>query len=230
MENNQADNSKTSGTSMQEAALPEENNCAHDKHSDISIFDDLPSMEITEITREIGIDMGHRVTNHGSKCKNIHGHRYRIVAHCEGMKTQEEGNGNPQEGMLVDFGFLKDEMMRFIDGMCDHGITLWRQDPLVVATLTNEQLEAVDDSIHKAGQALILRQEFWGKICVVPFVPTAENLAKWFYKLLKNRVWERSSGYASLYAVTVWETPNCSAVYENHVVYSPSKEMGVHHV
>ena len=37
-----------------------------------------------ELTRRIGIDMGHRVPDHGSKCRNPHGHRYEILATCEG--------------------------------------------------------------------------------------------------------------------------------------------------
>jgi 6-pyruvoyltetrahydropterin/6-carboxytetrahydropterin synthase len=56
----------------------------------------------------------------------------------------------------------------------------------------------------------------FGKLYVIPEIPTAEVLAKhWFYRL-KDRVADRSDGHARLTAVKVWETPNCWAVYREH--------------
>lgn len=166
----------------------------------------------TIATREIGIDMAHRVTNHGSKCRNIHGHRYKIELGISG-KPFETGEGNPQEGMLLDFGFLKEEMMDKIDKYYDHGTTLWRQDPLVVATLTKEELDNADLDIADRGFYFMHPQKFWGKIVVVPFIPTAENLAKWWFEQLQKPVEVRSQGHAILTWVKVWETPNCSAIF-----------------
>ena len=51
------------------------------------------------------------------------------------------------------------------------------------------------------------------KLYVVPFVPTAENLAKHWFERLAPRVDARTEGRASLLKVLVWETPNCSAEY-----------------
>ena len=166
----------------------------------------------TIITREIGIDMGHRVTNHGSKCRNVHGHRYRIELGVFGI-TQAEGEQNPQEGMLIDFGFLKEEMMNWIDSICDHGMVLWRQDHLVISTLTSTEIQLVDDFIAQNGYGCIPKQEFWGKIVVVPFVPTAENLCKWWFQLLEEPIKRRSQGLSEIAYVKAWETPNCSAMY-----------------
>ncbi len=60
------------------------------------------------MSREIGIDAGHRVPTHGSKCKNLHGHRYTIQAICKAGFLQSEGE---QKAMVIDFGFLKEEML-----------------------------------------------------------------------------------------------------------------------
>lgn len=166
----------------------------------------------TLITREISIDMAHRVTNHAGKCRNVHGHRYTIKIGVEGIPFNE-GEQNPQEGMLIDFGFIKDEMLQVIDRVCDHGMMLWRQDELVIMTLSNEELQFIDDKIVSCGYGAITRQKFWGNIIVVPFVPTAENLAKWWFDLLKLRVYERSGGLSKLQFVQVFETPNCTATY-----------------
>lgn len=169
------------------------------------------------ITREIGIDAGHRVTHHGSKCRNLHGHRYTIQATCEGP-LYEQGE---QEGMVLDFGFLKDEMMAVIDAYCDHGMILWQDDPALQAFTPEdvyagegsfeEWLSAVKLAILESGYCKINGQ--WGKLYVVPFVPTAENLAKHWFDRLAPRVTVRTDGTAHLTKIKVWETPNCSAEF-----------------
>lgn len=142
------------------------------------------------IVREIGIDAGHRVTHHGSKCRNLHGHRYTVQAECQGPLFDK----GEQQGMVLDFGFLKELMMDEIDGPCDHGMILWSQDPV-----------------------LPLVQQAGGKVYVTDFVPTAENLARHWYERLAPRVRERSDGQATLTGVVVWETPNCFSAYRPEV-------------
>jgi 6-pyruvoyltetrahydropterin/6-carboxytetrahydropterin synthase len=171
-------------------------------------------MEEFTITREIGIDMGHRVTYHGSKCRNLHGHRYTIQATCKGPLYVS----GEQEGMVLDFGFLKEEMMREIDAPCDHGTTLWLQDSL--ATLFTEGAD-IRDWADICG--LVAEEGYFldnkgivsnvGKLYLVPFVPTAENLAKHWFERLAPRVQVRSQGQARLLGIDVYETPNCKASY-----------------
>lgn len=157
-----------------------------------------------KITREIGIDAGHRVTYHGSKCRNVHGHRYTIHATCEGELAAE----GEEQGMVMDFGFLKEEMMAEIDEPCDHGFICWSQDNAVLAMfgfapLKNPPLEAASVTTDQGM-----------KLYVVPFVPTAENLAKHWADRLAPRVTDRTNGRAKLVEIVVWETPNCSASYK----------------
>lgn len=162
------------------------------------------------ITREIGIDMAHRVPHHASKCKNIHGHRYTVRAMCKGPLFES----GEQQGMVLDFGFLKEEMMKIIDDYCDHGTTLWIDDPILRMAISSEDFESTIVSIRNHGYCLLHEiSEFFGKLYVVPFVPTAENLAKHWFDRLAPRVKHRTEGKASLSVVKCWETPNCSATY-----------------
>ena len=174
------------------------------------------------ISREIGIDMGHRVTHHGSKCKNVHGHRYRIEAHCGAESVPPEAG--EQQGMVLDFGFLKDIMMRHIDAPCDHGLVLWIEDPLVArwfgigSIRTNSGSVALYRdavvSLLKADTPDLSLQWDGGKLLLVNFVPTAENLARHWFTRMKDDVEEESAGLATLHRVIVHETPNCFATYE----------------
>jgi 6-pyruvoyltetrahydropterin/6-carboxytetrahydropterin synthase len=163
------------------------------------------------ITREIGIDMGHRVPTHGSKCKNMHGHRYTIQAMCSAHKLIQSG---VQESMVLDFGFLKEEMMANIDHPCDHGTVFWDQDEILQTLPINMDL-ARSEIAYQGFRGPTTEIRGW-KLYIVPFIPTAENLAKHWFERLKKRVEIASEGQAELKGVKVWETPNCTAEYFPH--------------
>jgi 6-pyruvoyltetrahydropterin/6-carboxytetrahydropterin synthase len=177
-------------------------------------------MSTFSITREIGIDAGHRVPDHKSKCCNLHGHRYRIQAVCTGPLAES----GEQTGMVLDFGFLKEEMMGEIDAYCDHAMILYMDDPVIFQLMGEQEdpmydprtadnmLDEIKVEIKKNGWSLMTTAPF-GNLYIVPFIPTAENLAKHWYERLCPRVYARSSGLASLKQVKVWETPNCMAYY-----------------
>lgn len=163
------------------------------------------------ISREIGIDAGHRVMDHRSKCHNLHGHRYRIEAWCRGPLF---GAGE-QTGMVLDFGFLKDEMMHAIDAPFDHAFILCVDDPLCRTMFGLDDAEparAVDEAVARDGVFQGAGRDGM-QICVLAVVPTAENLAKLWFDLLAPRVALRTSEQATLVCLKVWETPNCWASY-----------------
>lgn len=159
------------------------------------------------IRRTIGIDAGHRVTYHGSKCRNLHGHRYEVEAVCRGPLAES----GEQQGMVLDFGFLKDEMMTEIDAPCDHGLILWAFDPLL--GMFNIETKLVTARVIELGALCVLGIDNL-KLYVVSFVPTAENLARHWAERLAPRVRERSGGRATLVSVRVHETPNCWAQFD----------------
>ena len=166
------------------------------------------------IRRQIGIDAGHRIRLHGSKCRHLHGHRYTIEAVCEAEQLAATGE---QAGMVLDFAFLKDEMMREIDSPCDHGFIAELADIDLLAMFAPagmggaefaQQLEAgVRDCGFANPQATALDT----KLYVIAVPPTAENLARHWYERLGPRVAARSDGRARLVRLVVWETPNCAA-------------------
>ena len=166
------------------------------------------------ISREIGIDAGHRVPTHGSKCKNLHGHRYKIQAWCTSSELQLTGE---QKDMTLDFGFLKDEMMDVIVVSCDHGLVLYECDELLLHFIPDQGHRIkVAESTLKSGWCDVPREWLTSgaeKLYVIPGIPTAEVLAKHWFERLYDRVSERSSRLAVLEAVKVYETPNCFAVY-----------------
>lgn len=149
--------------------------------------------EMIYISKEIEFDAGHRVPCHNGKCRNPHGHRYRVEVLCKG--TIIEDPTAPDNGMLVDFGDLKSIMMSKIHDVLDHKFIVWDQDSIMMHLL--------DPGC----------QEIEGRV-VFPYVPTAENIARWCWYQLDPVIltrWHPDQMYLS--RITVWETPTSKAEY-----------------
>lgn len=106
---------------------------------------------------EQSFDSAHFLAEYEGKCRNIHGHRWRVVIEIQGDSLQESGD---KRGMLVDFGDLKDDLKKLADEL-DHSLII-EAGTLRPATLA---------ALHEEGFRIL---EF-------PFRPTAENFAKYFY-------------------------------------------------
>jgi 6-pyruvoyltetrahydropterin/6-carboxytetrahydropterin synthase len=140
------------------------------------------------VSKEIEFDAGHRVPNHSSKCRNPHGHRYRVRVSISGDLVTEPGSSS--EGMLADFGDLKQLLTTYVHDVYDHGFVVYKEDELMLAAL-----------LHGSGE--------W-KVIVVPWIPTAENFARSIYNDLVIHV--AKMGFR-VYMVEVFETPTSRAVY-----------------
>lgn len=170
------------------------------------------------IARQIGIDAAHRIAQHGSKCRNLHGHRYKVEATCRAREGRLHDSGE-EGGMVLDFGFLKAEMLAVIDETCDHGLildvadravlTLFAPDPATAAAWMDALAARVAaDGFAQVEDALLAQ-----KLYLIPYPPTAECLARHWFERLAPRVAQRSEGWAELTGLTVWETPNCYAEF-----------------
>lgn len=146
-------------------------------------------MTLIAISKEIEFDAGHRVPNHVSKCKNPHGHRYKIRVTCEGEIITDPDS--PEYGMLTDFGALKGLMTTLIHDPLDHAMVIHTDDHIL--------LNAMDG-------------KGW-KIVVFPYVPTAENLARWAWNQLEPVLRDTYGEALELRQIAVWETPTSVAYY-----------------
>lgn len=145
------------------------------------------------VSKEIEFDAGHRVPNHKSKCRNPHGHRYRLRVTISGDLVVSPGASD--EGMLADFGDLKTIMTERVHDVLDHGFIVYENDQVMAA-------------------AFKAMAEPWAgerpKVIVVPFIPTAENLARWCCDQLQYQV--AIMGFR-LTKIELWETPTSLATY-----------------
>lgn len=141
------------------------------------------------ISKEIEFDAGHRVPNHKSKCRNPHGHRYRVVATITGTIVDEAGASD--EGMLLDFGDLKSVLVSFVHDPLDHAFIIYEGD--------RDLWKCFQDTPFN--------------LVVFPYIPTAENIARWCWEQIEGPLRESFRGNFWLDNVEVWETPTSTATY-----------------
>jgi 6-pyruvoyltetrahydropterin/6-carboxytetrahydropterin synthase len=152
-----------------------------------------------QATRYHDISCGHRVHNHESKCAHLHGHNYRIYFHC-----QAEDNGLDSIGRVIDFSDIKDRLCMWLEENWDHKFLAWSQDPL---------MHSICNSLDREGQGIGAKAAdmLFGSIVVVPFNPTAENMARHLVEVIGPMQLENTG--IALVRCEVEETRKCSASY-----------------
>lgn len=117
-------------------------------------------MNTITVTRLLEWDMAHRL-GHGyqSKCKHLHGHRYRLEVTAACPKLD-------RFGMVIDFASLKTICGGWIDENLDHAMLVCDQDQTMI------------DLLDREGQ----------RHFVVPFNTTAENIVDWLAAVLQGEL------------------------------------------
>ena len=140
------------------------------------------------ITRKLEFDTGHRIPDHNSQCRNLHGHRYTLLITLTGDVVEKDGASD--NGMIMDFGDIKALANQYLVDLWDHAFIVYEKDIAVRAFL-----ESMPD--HKT--------------VVIDRVPTVENLAQIAFDILKEVYHDRYGRHMSLTKITLYETPNCWA-------------------
>jgi 6-pyruvoyltetrahydropterin/6-carboxytetrahydropterin synthase len=138
------------------------------------------------VTKEIQLDYGHTLPNHYGFCSEIHGHRAKVIATIEGDFITKSGSSS--EGMVMDFKFIKEAMMKHIHDKLDHGFAVWKED--------EEDYEFI---VKRNARYLITDHP-----------PTAECLAKWAYDQIVGIIEKEG---CKLVCIEWFETPTSSACY-----------------
>lgn len=140
------------------------------------------------ITRRLEFDAGHRIPNHSSHCRHLHGHRYALEVTLSGEPISLRGD--TQEGMVMDFSMVKAIAQREVVDAWDHAFLVWRHDEPVMA---------------------FLRTLPGHRTVVFDAPPTAEHLAAAAFQLLEPCYRDEYQNRLRLERVRLYETPNCWA-------------------
>lgn len=127
-------------------------------------------------------DSAHFLKGYQGKCSNIHGHRWTIEVTVASDEVEADGQ---IRGMIVDFKTLKNDLKDLADEF-DHKFII------------------EEGSLKEKTKEALLEEDF--AIVELPFRPTAENLAKYFFDRMEEKEYQ-------VVLVKVYETPNNCAGY-----------------
>lgn len=171
------------------------------------------------IAKEFDFCYGHRVWSQELnselsldsclKCRHLHGHQGKLIVYLESEKLDR--------GMVTDFKHLN-WLKKWIDDVIDHKFIMDINDPLLsheVPMIGNLELEKFPE-----GYFLIPNPKLWDSnpavgekyegMIFVDFVPTSENLSKWIFDI----VYEKMSKIGiTVSCVQFYETPKSQSNY-----------------
>ena len=123
-------------------------------------------MSNIRITKQFSFETGHALYGYDGKCKNVHGHSYKLSVTVIGQPISD--NSNVKFGMVIDFSDLKKIVKEEIVDAFDHATVFNKNTPHV-------ELAA---ELKNRGHHVIL----------VNYQPTSENMVTDFAQKIKNRL------------------------------------------
>ena len=118
------------------------------------------------ITKQFSFETGHALYGYDGKCKNVHGHSYKLSVTVIGKPISD--SSNVKFGMVIDFGDLKKIVKEEIVDLFDH------------ATVFNQNTPHVElaHELKNRGHHVIL----------VDYQPTSENMVIDFAAKINSRL------------------------------------------
>lgn len=175
------------------------------------------------ICKSFSFCYGHRVwvqelnseysLNGKCKCRGKHGHEGEVVIHL----TSNVLNDQSMVFDFVNLNFFK----RFLDTELDHKMIYDIHDPSLNHFYPRLQdsleLKYYDDTgiswsivnVSKISDLPVCVIEGYESLVLVDFVPTSENLSKWLFEIVQQKL----TGYAIVEKVEFWETPKSCSTY-----------------
>lgn len=129
------------------------------------------------IAKEFKWEMGHRLTFHEDKCKNLHGHSYKMMVEIEGKPDKN--------GMVLDYYIMKELFDPVIDKL-DHGFIVLDTDKELIDFLIKFDSKHVVVNFEPTAENLCIY--FLDEI---KNIKLPENIRK-----IKIRVFETENTYA----------------------------------
>ncbi|WP_264519845.1 6-pyruvoyl trahydropterin synthase family protein [Flavobacterium sp. N1994] len=123
-------------------------------------------MSNIRITKQFSFETGHALYGYDGKCKNVHGHSYKLSVTVIGKPITD--TSNVKYGMVIDFSDLKKIVKEEIVDIFDHATVFNQNTPHI--ELANE--------LKSRGHHVIL----------VDYQPTSENMVTDFAQKIKSRL------------------------------------------
>lgn len=123
-------------------------------------------MSRIRITKQFNFETGHALYGYDGKCKNVHGHSYKLSVTVIGTPITD--NTNVKWGMVIDFSDLKKIVKEEVVDVFDHAIVFNKNTPHLNLAM----------NMREEGHNVILAD----------YQPTSENMVIDFAAKIKDRL------------------------------------------
>jgi len=136
-------------------------------------------MPIIRVTKRFHFEMAHTLYEYDGLCRNIHGHSYNLEVTISGEPRNEAGH--PKDGMVLDFGELKNIVKTQVVNRFDHALMVNRLVP-------EKQMELLKQTTER--------------VIIVDFQPTSENIVTFIAEILQQHL----PLSVNLFSIRLYET------------------------
>ncbi|MDO6736494.1 6-carboxytetrahydropterin synthase [Wenyingzhuangia sp. 2_MG-2023] len=123
-------------------------------------------MKKIRITKKFDFETGHALHGYDGKCRNVHGHSYKLYVTVIGSPIQDINH--VKNGMVIDFTDLKSIVKSEVEDVFDHATVFNKNTPHV------ELAKELQDRGHN--------------VILVDYQPTSEMMILDFAEKIKNRL------------------------------------------
>lgn len=146
----------------------------------------MQTHRVIRITKFFTFEMAHALLGYEGKCRNIHGHSYKLFVTLRGEPLQQPGYTN--DGMVMDFQHLKRLVKASVLDIYDHSLVLNAATP---------------------PSTILELSKHYEKLVTLPFQPTCENIVLEVVEKLQGGL----PSNVELYQVDLFETATSHATW-----------------
>jgi 6-pyruvoyltetrahydropterin/6-carboxytetrahydropterin synthase len=142
-----------------------------------------------QINNVHGFETGHALFGYDGKCKNVHGHSYKLSVTVSGKPIKD--NTNVKFGMVIDFGDLKKIVNEEVVDIFDHATVFNKNTPHIELA---KELKARDHHV------ILVDYQPTSEMMVIDFAAKIKNRLPKNIKLHSIKLQETDSSFAEWFA------------------------------
>ena len=146
-------------------------------------------MSSIRITKQFSFETGHALYGYDGKCKNVHGHSYKLSVTVIGKPIED--NTHVKYGMVIDFSDLKKIVKEEIVDVFDHATVFNKNTPHV---------ELAKELEHRGHNILLVDYQPTSEMMVIDFSEKIKKRLPNHIELHSLKLQETDSSFAEWFA------------------------------
>lgn len=146
-------------------------------------------MNKIRITKQFSFETGHALYGYDGKCKNVHGHSYKLSVTVIGKPITD--TNNTKFGMVIDFGDLKKIVKDEIVDVFDHATVFNKNTP---------HLELANELKNRGHHVILVDYQPTSEMMVIDFARKIKRYLPENIQLHSLRLQETATSFAEWFA------------------------------